>query len=386
MKSRATFDEAPEPGVINFGVGQPSADLLPLDQVRTASERFFREAVPVELNYGEKQGDVRFREALADLLSARYGQAVAAGSLFLTAGSSQGLDFVCERFTSPGDTVFVEEPSYFLAFQIFRDHGLDVVGIPMDGAGMDLDRLESELAHRRPRLVYVIPSFHNPTGQSLSLERRERLVALSQQHGFLVVADEVYQMLHCHEPPAPALGTWAESGTVLSLGSFSKILAPGMRLGWIQCSAPLLRRLLTSGAVVSGGSFNHFTSHVVRHLMEAGLQSEFIDFLRGQYRRRLDAMDAALRNHLDGQARWQRPAGGYFFWLELARDVDAAVALKQAAALGTGFQPGAVFSSRSGQRNCLRLSFAHYSEPDIHAGIARVAAALAASGLGGGAG
>ena len=181
---KITFDGAPESGVIDFGVGQPSADLLPLRRVRAASERFFAHAQPIELNYGEKPGDARFRTALAEFLTRAGGHAASADSLFLTAGTSQALDFVCQRFTRPGDTVFVEEPSYFLAFQIFRDHGLEIVGIPMDGQGMDVDALEREVARRRPKLVYTIPSFNNPTGQTLSHERRERLVRLSVEHDF----------------------------------------------------------------------------------------------------------------------------------------------------------------------------------------------------------
>ena len=135
MSANITFDGAPESGVIDFGVGQPSADLLPLRRVRAASERFFAHAQPIELNYGEKPGDSRFRTALAEFLTRAGGHAATADSLFLTAGTSQALDFVCQRFTRPGDTVFVEEPSYFLAFQIFRDHGLEIVGIPLDGFG-----------------------------------------------------------------------------------------------------------------------------------------------------------------------------------------------------------------------------------------------------------
>ncbi|GAG85960.1 unnamed protein product, partial [marine sediment metagenome] len=283
MSKKVTFDGAPDPGTINFGVGQPSADLLPVDLMRIAADDFLRSAQPIELNYGERQGDVRFLEKLAALLSDGYGSAVAAESLFVTAGNSQALDFVCALFTRPGDTVIVEEPSYFLAFQIFADHGLNIVSVPVDEEGMDIDRLEQELRRTSPKMLYTIPSFHNPGGQSMSAARRERLADLSRKHGFLIAADEVYQLLWYKQAPPPALGTLTDRGNILSLGSFSKILAPGLRLGWIQTSSELMERLLDSGAINSGGSFNHFTSHVVRHAIELGLQQSWLLKLRQAY-------------------------------------------------------------------------------------------------------
>jgi DNA-binding transcriptional MocR family regulator len=373
---KISFDGEPEVGVIDFGVGQPSADLLPLQRVRAASERFFAHAQAIELNYGDKQGDPRFRAALANFLNQAGGHAASAKSLFVTAGTSQGLDFVCHRFTRPGDTVLVEEPSYYLAFQVFRDHGLNIVGIPLDGEGMDPDRLEREIARHRPRLVYTIPSFNNPTGQTMSLARRERLVALSREHDFMIVADEVYQLLHYGAPPPPALGTWVEQGNVLSLGSFAKIVAPGMRLGWIQANAETMRSLVVSGAIVSGGSFNHFGSHVVRQLLEDGSLAELLRDLRVAYGARVDAMHEALQEHLAGIATWDKPQGGYFCWLTLPEHVDAEQLQSAARAAGTGYQPGSRCSSAAGLRNCLRLSFAHYTPPDIREGIARLGTAL----------
>lgn len=377
MSSIVTFDEAPPPGCINFGVGQPSADLLPIDLVRRASERFFASGEPFELNYGVKQGDLRFRTALGGLLEREYAAPAPPESLFVTAGNSQALDFVCSRFTRPGDTVFVEVPSYFLAFQIFRDHGLEIVGIPTDEEGMDVERLERELGRHRPKLVYTIPSYHNPTGRTLSEERRRRLAALSRTHGFVIAADEVYQMLYYAERPPPALGTMTGEGNILSLGSFSKILAPGMRLGWIQTDAENMHTLLASGVVNSGGSFNHFTSHIVRHAIEAGLLEEFVPHLRATYGARVEAMDHALREHVAELASWEVPRGGYFFWLEMREEIDTARFRSAATAASTGFQPGNVFSPRGeGLGRFLRLSFAHYGEADIAEGVARLAAVL----------
>lgn len=372
-----TFDDTPEPGHINFGIGQPAPDLLPLELVHAASESFFAHAQPLDLNYGATQGDIRFRAALGDFLAREYGQPAPPETLLLTAGNSQALDFVCSRFTRPGDTVFVEDPSYFLAFQILRDHGLEVVGIPVDENGLDIDTLERELVWHRPTLLYTIPSYHNPTGVTMSQERRARLVELSNKYGFIIAADEVYQMLWYGDPPPPALGTLADKGNVLSMGSFSKILAPALRVGWIQTNAELMGRLLASGIVNSGGSLNQFASHIVRYAIEDGLLDGLIERLRQAFRERVAAMDRALRAEAAEFLEWQVPDGGYFFWLRMLARTDTSELKTHAREFQTGFQPGGLFSAAGdGSRDYLRLSFAHYTEADIVEGVSRLAALL----------
>jgi DNA-binding transcriptional MocR family regulator len=373
MARKITFDTAGDPDTINFGIGQPSEDLLPVGIMRAAAEGFLSRAEPQELNYGERQGDEAFRRALADLLSAEYAATVEADSLFVTAGNSQALDFICALFTRPGDTVIVEEPSYFLAFRIFEDHGLNIVPVPLDQDGMRIDALEAVLTRTKPALLYTIPSFQNPGGQSMNEARRKRLAQLSREHDFIVAADEVYQMLWYGVPPPPALGTLAEQGNILSLGSFSKILAPGLRLGWIQTSKSLMDRLLDSGVINSGGSFNHFTSLVVREAIEAGLLEDFLRRLRAAYARRVEVMEQALQAHFGGRARWLKPQGGYFFWLEFDENTDTAALRPLADRFQTGFQPGRNSSSRGALKNCLRLSFANYGEDAIREGVERLA-------------
>jgi DNA-binding transcriptional MocR family regulator len=372
MSGIVTFDGAPPPGTINLGIGQPSADLLPVDLVSQASRSFFDAAQPLELNYGVIQGDERFLHSLADLLGARYGTDATPDQLFVTGGNSQALDLVSCVFANPGDTVFVEEPSYFLAFQIFRDHGLNIVGIPVDDDGIRVDVLQRELKSHRPAFLYTIPSYHNPAGLCTSEARRRKVVELARQEDFLIVADEVYQMLYYYDAPPPAYGTMTASGKVVSLGSFSKILAPGMRLGWIQTSERLRSRILANGFVNSGGSINHISSHIVRQAIDNGTLESHIEKIRGTYRSRLEVMDSALHEHFDGIATWTRPGGGYFFWLNFDESVDTAPLRTKAKNLETGFQAGAAFSTTGSFSNCLRLCFAHYGEQDIRAGIARM--------------
>lgn len=363
--------------ILNFGIGQPGFDLLPLELMRRCAEARFAEGDTELLNYGYEQGDGRFRAGLARFLSAEYDLPVGPEALMVTAGASQALALICTLFTQPGDTVFVEEPSYFLALRILReDFRLNAIPIPIDGDGLRLDALEAALTRHRPVFVYTIPTFQNPTGYTLSGERRERLAALSREHDFWVVADEVYQLLHYGAPPPPPLAGQIAQGQILSIGSFSKILAPGLRLGWIQAAPEVVERFVTCGLVDSGGGLNHFASNLVRVALDEGWQGEYLADLRESYRRRIDVMDAALQRHLGGLARWRKPDGGYFFWLEMARGVDTEAMLPAALAAQVGFLPGVRCSSVGGLGHCLRLSFAHFGEETIEEGVRRLGKVL----------
>ena len=372
MSGIVTFDEEPPIGTINLGIGQPSADLLPVDLVRQASQAFFDNAQPIELNYGVVVGDERFLFSLADFLTEGYGAKATSDQLFVTGGNSQALDMMSVVFAKPGDTVFVEEPSFFLAFQIFRDHSLNIVGIPVDDDGLCVDALQRELESHKPAFLYTIPSYQNPGGQCNTEERRRKIVELAEEHNFLIVADEVYQLLNYHDAPPPAYGTMVASEKVLSLGSFSKILAPGMRLGWLQTTESLRKRISACGFVNAGGSINHISSHIIRHTIDNGTLTEHIKHLRRVYRGRVAAMDNALREHFGSIAQWTRPDGGYFFWVRFDDSVDTAPLREKARELETGFQAGGVFSSNGQFNNYLRLSFSHYDEDDIREGIARL--------------
>ena len=372
MSKVVAFDEAPPSGTINLGLGQPSAELLPVELVHAASTAFFDSADPLQLNYGPVAGDAAFRDSLAAFLSTGYNTPTAAAELFQTGGNSQALDLVSGMFAKPGDTVIVEEPSYFLAFQVFRDHDLNIVGVPIDEDGLNVAALQDVLEHHKPAFLYTIPSFHNPGGQSTNAQRRQEIVALAAEHDFLIVADEVYQLLYYYDEPPPAYGTMTASERVLSLGSFSKILAPGMRLGWIQSSPNLLQKIRTNGFVNSGGCLNRISAHIVQQALADGTLAQHVEHLKDAYRRQLEAMQDALLEHFSALASWTKPVGGYFFWLKFGDSVDTGQLRKMARERETGFQSGAVFSSQDGLRNCMRLCFAHYNEDDIRKGIQRL--------------
>ncbi len=358
---------------INFGIGQPDFALLPHALIRRVAAERFAEGDTELLNYGFPQGDGRFRWALADFLSRGYCAPVPPQQLMITAGASQALNLLCTLLTRPGDTVFVEEPSYFLALRIFQeDHRLNAVPIPTDGHGLEPAAVEEALTRHNPTFLYTIPTYQNPTGRTLPHSRRQELLALAEKHDFLIVADEVYHLLDFGTPPPAPFASAADSGRALSLGSFSKILAPGLRLGWVQTSAQRARQFAASGLVDSGGGLNHFTSNLVRVALEGGGQRDYLDGLRRAYRQRVQAMDAALHKHIGDRATWTVPRGGFFFWLTCAESLDTTALLAAAASAKVGFLPGPRCSSVNGLSHCLRLCFAHYAIPEIEEGIRRL--------------
>lgn len=366
-----TQSETPA-GVIDFGVGHPAADLLPRTILQQAAAQRLAQPDAALLQYGLEQGDGYFRLALAQFLSRHYGQPVGYDDLFVTCGASLALDLICTLYTQPGDTVLVEEPTYFLALRIFADHRLRVISIPTDEEGLRIDALEETLAQVRPALLYTIPTHQNPSGATLPLAQRQRLVELAQAHNFLIVADEVYHLLSYGATPPPPLAAWAGSGQVLSLGSFSKILAPGLRLGWVQAAPVHLNRLVQSGLLDSGGGLNPFTSALVRVVLEQGWQDEYLSRLKATYAGRIAALSAALRRELGDAVHFAEPQGGYFFWLRLAENVDTAALLERAAPYEVSFRPGVRFSGSDGLRNYLRLSFAFYASAELEEGARRL--------------
>ncbi|MDH3829322.1 MAG: PLP-dependent aminotransferase family protein, partial [Desulfobacterales bacterium] len=316
-------------GWIDFGIGQPHVDILPLEQLAEAATHRFEQGDRNILQYGMQQGSANFRNSLARFLSAQYEAAVDPDHLFITAGISQALDQICALHTRPGDTVFVEEPSYFLALRIFADHGLKVISTPIDENGLILGALEEKLVKHKPVFIYTIPVFHNPAGVTLSTNRREKLVRLAEKHGFLIVADEVYQMLAYTAAPPPPMTYFDNSARVLSLGSFSKILAPGLRLGWMQAKPSLLEPFIASGYLESGGGLNPFVSGIVNSMIELGLQKDYLNFLKKTYRRRMVILSEALRQQIPA-LRFTDPHGGYFIWSFLPEGTDTETLLAEA--------------------------------------------------------
>jgi 2-aminoadipate transaminase len=357
--------------VIDLGLGDPSLSLLPLDLIREAAQFRLSQADNSFLQYGAEQGDGHFRVALAAFLSKGYGFDTAPESLFVTNGISKALDLICTLFTEAGDTIFVEEPTYFLALRIFADHRLNVISVDTDKNGLSIEALEEKLAEFQPKFLYLIPTFQNPTGSTLPQAQRERLVQLAKEYGFIIVADEVYQLLSYTQRPPKSFSAYVDVENVISLGSFSKILAPGLRLGWLQAHPDKIKRFNICGLLDSGGGMNPFTSAVVSAIIESGGLEDNVNKLVKIYGARLHIMKSALRQHLP-ELQYSVPEGGYFFWLRFPETTDARELRRHAQSYKVDFRPGTLFSSRDGLKNRMRLCFVHYGEEKIEEGILRL--------------
>lgn len=378
----------PAPGVLDLGIGHPDPRLLPASLVEWAVARALRDPEGA-LQYGAERGPAGFLEELASFLTHQTGVTTPAERLMVTGGTSQALDLVCTMFTEPGDVVLVEEPTYFLARGIFEDHGLEVVGVPVDHGGVDLELLDAAVGKRQPAFFYTIPFFQNPSGVSLTPGRRRGLLDIARKRELLVVSDEAYGLLAYAGAPQPALA--AGDAPVLSLGSFSKIFAPGLRLGWVQGPPDRVERLAGSGWVQSGGGLNPFASAAVSELMASGRLTDWVATLRRRYRERGEALVDALIGHADGRyevasvgpdaTTGARVAGGYFAWVRVP-GMDMAGALPVFHAAGVAYQPGRLFSSRGALADHARLCFAYYDESQLREAGERFARALEAAGFG----
>jgi len=367
----STIQNQVRPDVIDLGLGDPSLPLLPLDLIREATQTRLSQKDNSFLQYGAEQGDGHFRLALANFLTKGYGFDIKPESIFVTNGISNALDLICTLFTKAGDTIFVEEPTYFLALRIFEDHHLKVISIDTDENGLVVESLEENLAEFHPKFLYLIPTFHNPTGATIPQERRERLVQLAKEHDFIIVADEVYHLLSYARKPPKSFAAYIGIENVISLGSFSKILAPGLRLGWLQAHLEKIKRFNSCGLLDSGGGLNPFTSAIVGEVIKSGGLEANISKLINIYRSRLHVMDSALRQHLPS-VEYSVPHGGYFFWLRLPEKTDARELRRNAQFFKVDFRPGTLFSSRDELKNQIRLCYVHYEEDKIEEGVLRL--------------
>jgi DNA-binding transcriptional MocR family regulator len=356
-----------------------------LDALRLAAARVLERYGSDALNYGHPAGPGPFLEWVCERLSAVDARAPDPSAVVATAGNSHGLDQVASLLTQPGDVVLVENPTYHLAVRILRDHPLDLVAVPADDQGLNTNALTDTIESlgrggRHPRLLYTVPTFHNPTGVSLAQERRRALVDIAVEAGFTIVEDDAYRELSYGGPPPPSLWSIAPDGVVVRLVSFAKSLAPGLRAGCIVSDPVTAQRFVTSGMLDSGGGISHFSCLLVAECGTSGTYEENVTRLKSAYRERRDALIAAVRRAVGSSGSWMTPSGGYFLWLTLRDGTTSRDLLPVAEACGTSFEPGDVFHlDRSGGAMSLRLAFSRYAPSLLAEAGARFGQALASA-------
>ena len=359
-----------KPGIISLAGGLPSPDTFPVEAMREATALVLRDAPREALQYAASEGFAPLREWVAAHMAAQ-GVHVDASQVLITTGSQQGLDLVGKVLIDAGSTVAVEAPTYLGALQAFAPYEPEVVTVPCDEDGPIPELLS---VARGARFLYLLPNFQNPSGRCMSEARRARLSAAARELALPIVEDNPYGDLWFDAaPPAPLASRWSEGSVYL--GSFSKVLAPGLRLGYVIAPQTLMPKLLQAkqAADLHTPGFNQ---RVVYEVIRNGFLEQHVPTIRERYKAQRDAMRAALEAHMPQGCRWAVPSGGMFFWVELPEGVDAAALLPKAVTFGMAYVPGAAFFAEAPRLNTLRLSFVTVAAPEIERGVKLLAQAL----------
>jgi len=358
------------PGIISLAGGLPSADTFPVAAMAEATARVLRDTPREALQYAASEGYAPLREWVAAEMNGQ-GLHVDADQVLITTGSQQGLDLVGKVLIDPGSTVAVESPTYLGALQAFNPYEAEFISIDGDAEGPLPAALD---AARGARFMYLLPNFQNPSGRCLSAARRLALAEKALAMGLPLVEDNPYGDLWFDAPPPPPISARAGDQAVY-LGSFSKVLAPGLRLGYVIAPKLLYPKLLQAkqAADLHTPGFNQ---RIVHEVIKDGFLLQHVPTIRARYKAQRDAMRAALEAHLPAGCRWNVPVGGMFFWVELPPALDATALLPKAVEAGMAYVPGAPFFADGGHANTLRLSFVTVSPEQITIGVAALARVL----------
>jgi 2-aminoadipate transaminase len=370
----ASVQAAGPPGTISFIYGLPAPETFPVDDLRRAAEVVFQERAALALQYGPEQGYGPLIDHIRAKLARDEGLSLERPEIMITGGSAQAIDHLCTLFTRPGDLVLVEAPTYHETLQLLRDHGLRPLQIATDDDGLQVQALAARLealARRgeRARFLYVIPSFQNPSGITLAADRRQAVLDLTERYDLMVIEDDVYRDLAYGVQVPPSLFALDGGRRVLRIGSFSKIMAPGLRLGWLIGPPGWIERLIGSGLRNMGGGANPLVANILAAYCRQGLLLPHIEQLRRVYRERRDVLLDALAAHMPPGVRWTRPGGGFFVWLELPHPLEAAGVVRQAREAGLMIPGGDPFFAEASAGQYLRLAFSYVMPDKILEGI-----------------
>jgi 2-aminoadipate transaminase len=375
----ASAASPPAADTISLAYGLPDPKSFPTDELLEVTRRVLAEQSSSALQYGAAQGDPGLRRYLAERLNEKEGLSLEPEQVVITSGSSQAISMVAQLMVDPGDAILLEGPTFLGAVRVFRLYQPRLEELPLDERGLIIEELEGRLERLagegvRPKFLYTQPTFHNPAGVTMPLERRLELLDVAKKHALLVVEDDAYGDLRFEGSDLPTLLALDREGLVIRLGTFSKILAAGLRLGW-AAGPPSLMRALPVVKTDSGTS--PYSSHLAAEWARSGSLEPHIRKLRGVYRERRDAMLAALERHCAQYCHWTKPEGGFFVWVELNESVDPKRLRQTADEAGVAYLPGTqCFASDRGE--CfLRLSFSFATPQRIEQAIERLGRAMA---------
>jgi len=364
--------------IISFAGGMPAPEVFPIDEFREACDRALRKHGAECLQYGSTDGYLPLREMIARYAT-RYGINVTADNILPTSGSQQALDLIGRIFINPGDRILVESPTYLGAIQAWIAYGAEFISVPIDQDGMVTEKLEDRL-RAGVKFIYVLPNFQNPTGLTLSYERRLHLIELADKYGVPIIEDDPYGQLRYegeHLPAVVVLDSQTRSqdtcysGNVIYLSTFSKTLAPGIRLAWTIAPTEIIQKLILAkqGADLHTSTFNQITTFEVS---KDDFLNDHVKLIRKVYRERRDVMLDSLEEHMPPGIKWTHPKGGLFLWVTLPTTLDAKAIFHDALNKSVAFVPGASFFTDDRGHNTMRLNFSNAKPEMINEGIGRL--------------
>ena len=372
-----------QPDIISFAGGLPAPEVFPVKEFREACNYVLDHFGPQSLQYSTTEGYRPLRQMIAHR-TARYSVEVTAENILITSGSQQALDFIGRLFINRGDYIVVESPTYVGALQAWDAYGAQYIAVRADDDGMIVDELEEAL-RVGPKFIYILPNFQNPSGSTLSLERRRKLVAIADKYGVPIIEDDPYGQLRYEGEHIPSVASLDSeyrgpngtqySGNVIYLSTFSKLLAPGLRLAWVIAPPEVIRKLVMAkqAADLHTASFNQYVAYEVG---KDGFLDEHVKVIRSVYRERRDVMLEMMDEMFPSEVHWTRPHGGMFLWGVLPREMDAAEVLKVAIERKVAFVPGQAFHAAGDGRNTMRINFSYSSPDTIREGITRMGTML----------
>lgn len=381
---RELFKLLGKPGIISFAGGFPDSAMFDVEGLKEASAKALAEEPGGALQYGATEGYDPLRNQLAAFMQSKGVKDVQPSGLIVTTGSQQALDLLGKTLISPGDKVIVEGPTFLATIQCFRLYGADLVTAPIDANGVQVDKLEALIAEHKPKFVYLIPTFGNPSGAMLTRERRLKVLELAVKYQTLVVEDDPYGDLYFGEAPPPSILalTGEVPGSrewVAHCGSLSKVLSPGLRVGWMIAQPELLAKA-TMCKQFSDAHTSTFAQATAAQYLKSGRMPDTLKKVRKAYGERAQAMGSALKKELGDAIEFTQPQGGLFFWARLTgaggKLKDAGELAKRAIEQGVAFVPGAPFYAKDPDRSALRLSFATVGVEKILEGVGRLGRAV----------
>jgi 2-aminoadipate transaminase len=365
------------PGMISFAGGLPNPEAFPVEIIKKCINNVLMEYPEKALQYGTTEGSTQLRGELAKRMRQKHYINCELHDLMIISGAQQGLSLIAITFLDPGDTYLTSVPAYLGAVQAFHAFEANCESIPMDDQGIDIDSLRRNLERLRrtginPKFIYTVPTFQNPSGETISLDHRKELLQVASEYDFLIIEDDPYSELIFEGEPIPPIKSFDTRGRVVYLSTFSKILAPGFRLGWMIASRPILEKLVLAKQATDLCT-NVFSQYVAYEYIHGGYLDTQVETIRKMYKKNRDIMIRELNKQFPKEVKWKIPKGGMFLWIELPKTIDTRIMFQKAISKKIAYVLGEAFFPEGGNYHSMRLNFSYSDEEKIKEGIRRLA-------------